>query len=353
MDSYEEIVSRMKAKFTSLAGYCPDDASDIGIRIRVLAGEVYSIGAAVDWLRHQTFAQTASGEELEKRAQERGLVRKPPVAARGTLTLSRNEALWFDIAIPAGTVCATAGENPVRYVTTVDSVLKTGQTSVDVPAQAEESGAAGNTPAGTITVLVTPPVAMQAVANAAAFTGGEDTETDDALRARLLSGCAVPSNGANAAWYREAALSYDGVDSVSVVPRAGGAGTVALYLGGRGCAPSEKAVQEVSGGLNAAREICTQVSVSAAETVAFDVTAQVSAKTGFSAAAVRSACEGAVRDYFYGLGVAEPVVKAALNAALFSTGAIEDCALTVPSAAVAQNQLAVCGTVTVGVTGGT
>lgn len=343
----------MKAKFTSLAGYCPDDASDIGIRIRVLAGEVYSIGAAVDWLKKQTFAQTATGAELEKRAQERGLTRKPPVPARGTLTLSRSSAVWFDLAIPSGTVCATAGANPVRYVTTVDSVLPTGQTSVDVPARAEESGAAGNTPAGTITVLVTPPMAMQAVTNASAFTGGEDTETDDALRARLLSGCAAPSNGANAAWYREAALSYDGVDSANVVPRASGAGTVALYLGGRGCAPSEAAVRQVSADLNAAREICTQVTVAAAAAVPFDVTAQVRAKDGFSADGVRSACEAAIRGYFYGLGVAEPVVPAALNAALFATGTVGDCTISVPSAAVAQNQLAVCGAVTVAVTGGT
>ena len=342
----------MRDKFTSLAGYSPDDASDIGIRIRVLAEEIYSIGAAVDWLKRQTFAQTAEGRELEERAQERGLFRKPPVPAHGILTFSRATALWFDIPIPAGTVCSTQGDGPLRYVTTAESALPAGAVSVDVPAEAETAGSAGDTQAGTITVMVTPPTSMQNVTNASAFAGGEDAETDSELRARLLQSCAAPGNGANAAWYREAALGFDGVSSAGVVPRASGAGTVALYLGGRGCAPSAAVVQKVSDELNRQRELCTQVTVVAAGVVSVDVTAAVRQRAGLSAAAVKAACETAVRDYFYGLGVGEPAVPAALNAALFSTGTIDDCALSVPSVSIAQNQLAVCGSVTVNMTGG-
>lgn len=343
----------MRDKFTSLAGYSPDDASDIGIRIRVLAEEIYSIGAAVDWLKRQTFAQTAEGKELEERAQERGLTRKPPVPAHGVLTFSRATALWFDIPIPAATVCSTQGDGPLRYVTTADSALPAGAVSVDVPAEAEAAGSAGNTQAGTITVMVTPPTSMQNVTNAAAFAGGEDAETDSALRARLLQSCAAPGNGANAAWYRQAALGYDGVSSAGVVPRANGAGTVALYLGGRGCAPSAAVVQKVSDDLNRQREICTQVAVAAAAAVPVDAAATVRQKAGLPAAEVKAACETAIRDYFFGLGVGEPVVPAALNAALFSTGTIDDCALNIPSVSIAQNQLAVCGSVSVAAAGGT
>ena len=240
----------------------------------------------------------------------------------------------------------------MRYVTEEESALPAEELTVDVPARAEQAGSAGNAPAGTVTVLVTQPPAIQGVTNPEAFAGGEDGETDDALRARLLKSCAQPSNGANAAWYREAALACPGVDSVGVVPRANGAGTVALYLGGRGGAPDAATVRKLSDDLNAAREICTQVTVAAARPVAFDVTASVRAKGGFSAADVQSACEAAVRDYFFGLGVAEPVVPSALNAALFATGTIDDCALTVPPTAVGADQLAVCGTASVAVSEG-
>jgi uncharacterized phage protein gp47/JayE len=340
----------MKKKFTDLAGYSPDDASDIGIRIRLLAGEIYSLGAAVDWLKRQTFAQTASGRELGYRAQERGLSRREPAHAHGTLTFSRDSAVWFDVPVKAGTVCTTAGTNPVRYVTAGDAVLKANTLSVEVPAQAEEGGSAGNTEAGTVTVMVTPPTGIQAVTNASAFVGGEDEESDDALRSRLLQSSAAASNGANAAYYRNYALSCDGVDSVSVVPRANGAGTVALYLGGRGCAPSDAVVSKISEDLNAARENCTLVTVAAAQQVPVSVTASVTAAVGQSSEEVQAACKTAVQNYFCGLGVSEQVVPAALNAALFSTGMIRDCALSVGTASVSQSQMAVCGAVTVNVT---
>lgn len=350
MDSYDDIVGRMKEKFASLAGYTPDDASDIGIRIRVLAEEIYSIGAAVDWLKQQTFAQTATGTQLELRAQERGVFRKQPVAATGALTFSITAALWFDLAVPEGTVCSTSGTSPVRYVTAAAASIPAGQLSVTVPAQAELPGSAGNTQAGAVTVMVTPPAAMHAVTNVSAFTGGEDSETDDSLRARLLQSSSAAANGANAAWYREAAVSYDGVDSAGVIPRVNGAGTVAVYLGGRGAVPSAAVVQQVSDGLNAAREICTQVTVSAASAVAVDVTATVRAKAGVSSTEAKSACQAAVQDYFCSLGVGDGAVPAALNAGLFATGLIDDCSLSLSAQTMAQNQLAVPGTVTVDVT---
>ena len=342
----------MKKKFTDLSGYPPDDASDIGIRIRLLAGEIYSIGVAVDWLKRQTFAQTAGGRELEYRAQERGLSRKKPVAAHGVLTFSRNSTIWFDVPVKAGTVCSTAGTNPVLYVTTADAVLKANTLSVNVPAQAQEGGSTGNTEAGTVTVAVTIPTGIQAVTNPAAFVGGEDQESDGALRSRLLQSSACASNGANAAYYRDYALSCDGVDSVSVVPRANGTGTVALYLGGRGCAPSDAVIAKISKDLNEAREICTQVTVAAAATVPVNVTAVVTAMAGLDSAEVSTACKTAVKSYFDGLGVAEPVVPAALNASLFSTGMIRNCSLSVGTASVSQSQMAVCGTITVTVTQG-
>ena len=77
METYEEILGRMQGTFEELAGYPADDASDIGIRLRVLAGEVYSLTAAMDWLEQQFFAQTAQDEQLDLRAQEHGIQRRP------------------------------------------------------------------------------------------------------------------------------------------------------------------------------------------------------------------------------------------------------------------------------------
>ncbi len=109
METYEEILSRMQEKFAELAGYPADEASDIGIRLRVLAGEIYSLTASMNWLEQQLFAQTAQGELLDLRAQERGIKRRAAQAASGVLLFSRAKPLWYRAVIDKGTVCAVPG----------------------------------------------------------------------------------------------------------------------------------------------------------------------------------------------------------------------------------------------------
>lgn len=338
----------MNERFTELAGYAPDDASDVGIRMKVLAGEIYSVNCAVDWLRRQTFYETAAGKELEMRAKERGLVRVPPMKASGTLRFGRSTPLWFSAAIPVGTVCATAGSGSVRYVTTQETVLPQGDLSVDVPARAETGGTAANAQSGTVTVMVTPPASMETVTNPEAFTGGEDSESDDSLRARLLLCCSGPSNGSNAAWYRETALKHGGVHSVQVVPRADGDGTVAVYLGGKGGPPPEETVAEVRGEIAAKREIGVTVRVEAASCVSVSVSLRVLPAEGMDFPSVKAACIAAVRAYYKELSVGDPVILSAMGAKLFSTGMIRDCSFATAGRTVETGQLAVCGLVSIG-----
>lgn len=352
MDSYDTIVERMNDKFTELSGYSPDSASDICIRIKVLASEIYSISCAVEWLKRQTFAKTATGTELEQRALERGLTRKQPVAAYGTLTFSISSALWFPAQIPAGTVCTTSGNEPLRYVVTKDTVLPAGSLSVDAPAKAETAGSSGNTAAKTILSMVTPPSSIEKVINKSAFVGGEDSESDESLRARLLSSYAEVSNGTNAAWYKETALKYDGIHSANVIPRSGGTGTVTVYLGGKSCAPSDETVNEISSYMNSKKEINADVTVKAAEIVSVAVTVSVTSKSGLDTGDVKKACKNAIQAYFDSLGVGDSVILSAMGAELFSTGMITDCSFSSSGKTVSAGQLAAVGTITVTVTSG-
>ena len=97
--TYEEIRARMAAEYAAQAGFAPDDASDAGIRIRVLAGEIYTALCMLETVRAASFPQTASGEALELHALERGLTRKPAVRAKGVLTFSRETPLSYDAAL--------------------------------------------------------------------------------------------------------------------------------------------------------------------------------------------------------------------------------------------------------------
>lgn len=333
----------MKDKFTELAGYSPDDASDIGIRMRVLAEEVCSLGRAIDWLKEQTYAQSATGRQLEYRAMERGVTRKPAAPAVGTLTFSRKTSLWYAVPIPAGTVCATSGVDAARYITTEDVELPLGALSVDAAAKAETPGTAGNADAGTVTVLVTPPASIEAVTNSAAFLGGQDAEDDNSLRARLMDCWAEPANGANAAWYRQLAESFDGVSSAGVVPRENGAGTVSVYLAGSGEPAAEGVVQQVQAAFSAERELCTDVTAKPAVAVPVDVTCSIRVKAGQNAVAAKLQARAALSQYFKSLGVGEPAVLSAMTAAVFATGLVDDCTFSTPGKAVAAGELATVG----------
>lgn len=110
---FEEIYAHMAAEYKTLAGVEPEDAADISIRLKVLAGELYTVLCAAESLKLNCFPQTAAGEALDLHAEERGLVRKDAVKSVGTLTFSRRTALSYAAEIPAGTVPRANGVNTV------------------------------------------------------------------------------------------------------------------------------------------------------------------------------------------------------------------------------------------------
>ena len=99
---FEEIYAHMAAEYKTLAGVEPEDAADVSIRLKVLAGELYTALCAAESLKLNCFPQTAAGEALDLHAEERGLVRKDAVKSVGTLTFSRRTALSYAAEIPRG-----------------------------------------------------------------------------------------------------------------------------------------------------------------------------------------------------------------------------------------------------------
>ena len=74
MDSYENILSGMKEKYTELSGNEIPEGSDIDIRMKVLAGEIFENEVSLDFIKRQMFASTATGEYLDKHAEDRGKI---------------------------------------------------------------------------------------------------------------------------------------------------------------------------------------------------------------------------------------------------------------------------------------
>ena len=237
MDSFEQILQRMEAEYEEKSGGKVEDVSEVGLRLRVLAGELHRLGASLDWLERQAFPQTATGAQLDLHGAQRGVARRAASHATGTVSFSRYLPLSFDLVVPQGTVCATSGEPVVEYETTQDAVLEAGDLTVNVPVRAVVAGAAGNAAAGYVTTLVSAPTGINYASNQEAITGGRDPEEDDTYRRRVLDSIVRGGSGANAGYYQEIALAQPGVTLAQAVPRAGGRGDGDSLPVGRGRRP--------------------------------------------------------------------------------------------------------------------
>ena len=312
---FEEIYAHMAEEYKTQAGVEPEDAADVSIRLKVLAGELYTVLCAAESLKLNCFPQTAAGEALDLHAEERGLVRKDAVKSVGTLTFSRRTALSYAAEIPAGTVCA--------------AVLPAGALTVTAAAQAVLGGRRGNAAKGAVNTLITPPAGIESVTNDVPFTGGADKEDDEALRTRLLRCFYALPNGSNTETYRRAALMTPGVKSVQVVPRANGVNTVAVYLYGDNGAVTDEVLGKVGETLEKLKEISVDVTVAAAVAVKKPVTVYVKPKDGCAFEDAKASCTAAITAYLNAFEVGEPFVTAGLIYAVMETGVAQNC--TVPA----------------------
>lgn len=308
-EKYEEILGRMQETFEEQAGYSADDASDIGIRLKVLAGEIYSCCTNIDWLRKQVFPQTATGQQLDYHAQQRGIQRKAAVKSQGTLTFSRATALLYSVIIPGGTICSTQGIPEIRFVTTQDAVLPAGSLQVSVSAQSDEGGRDSNVAANTVKVMITPPSGITAVNNGGAFVGGSNAETDDELRERILESYRNIPNGTNCAFYIDQALKYESVYTANAIPRARGNGSVDVYVAGRSSALPASLLALIQSDFDGLKEINVNVRVSSPVFVNGDLYMEISVKEGYDFNAVKANCEVSLRNYIKDLKIGESLLR--------------------------------------------
>ncbi len=335
--TYENLLARMRQRFETESGVKPDDASDIGIRLKVLAAELFAALASLRWLGRQAFPQTAQGKELDLHAEQRGISRQNSVKASGGLTFGRGVPLPYDVMIPKATVCAAGNAignaggqatSPTEYETTSDAVLPAGILEIHVPAQAVDGGTAGNASAGFINTLVTPPVGIETVTNAAPFTGGQDSESDESLRNRLLRSYSTLSNGTNAEFYRTAALGVEGVTSAAVVPREEGDGTVGVYIWSGGSAsegePTAELIGKVSDKLNSIREINVRVIVKAAARRDINVSVYIKPAHGSTFEQAKVIAEEAVKKHFALKKIGDSTLRNKIGALLINLDAVDN-----------------------------
>lgn len=323
--SLSEIINRVSSDVISRLAQ--DDVlrrSDAEVYARVVAGVTHGLYGFIDWLSRQVIYDTAEAEILDRWASIWGVMRKPAAAATGSVTFTG----LIGAVVPAGQLLQAL--DGVQYQTTADATF-VGATVV-AAIEALTPAAAGNRAAGQTLTLATPVAGVQPGALATALSGGADIETDEALRARLLSRIQTPPHGGSAADYVAWALEVSGVTRAWCYPLELGPGTVTVRFmrdDDASAIPDAGEVAAVQAYIDALRPVTAQVSVLAPVAAPLNFTIAVTPNT----AAVKAAVQAELADLI--LRQAQPggtLLISKIRSAISAAAGEDNYVMTVPAA---------------------
>lgn len=215
------------------------------------------------------FLLDASKEDLEKRASEYGLFRKPGTKSNGLLTVNGINGAF----IQKGSLFSTS--NGLLFKTLTNTEIL--ESSVTIAVESDDIGSKYNVIANSIVEI---PVAIQGVAsctNQNIMLDGTDFESDDSLLIRILLKLRSPSTSGNPSHYKEWALEVAGVGDTKILPLWNGNGTVkVLIVTSEKRAPSQLLIDDVVSNIENKRPIGALVTVLAPLEVGINIVANVS-----------------------------------------------------------------------------
>lgn len=326
----DEIYGQLVETFQKETGIALRGDGDMAVRLYAVAAQIYGLYVQADWVNRQCFPQTALEEYLDLHAQLRGLTRRAAVAAQGVIRFETDAPAAADLPIAQGTVCMTAGG--IRFETTQEGVISSGQTQAEVPAAAIEPGAAGNAAADTIRAMAVPPVGVSRCTNPEGFSGGIDAESDEELRSRVLETYQRMPNGANAAFYQQGAMSFPQVAAASVISRPRGIGTVDVIVSTAAGTPDQELLEQLQAYFEEKREIAVDLQVKAPEIQNVTVAIRVEAEDNRDGETVRQAVEQAIRGWFDGRRLGQNILRAKLGELTFDVDGVKNYVIDSPAA---------------------
>lgn len=263
--------------------------SNLNVLARMHAGASHGLYGYLAWLARQVLPDTAEAEYLERHASIWGVQRQTPAAATGTATATGASG----VVIPAGTRYKRADD--AEFVTTAEATIAGGAATLSLAASL--AGQDGNTAAGSTLNIESPIAGLNAAAtvDADGLSGGADSETDAALRARLLARIRKPPQGGAQSDYVAWALEVPGVTRAWCYPGELGAGTVTVRFvrdDDVSLIPDAGEVTAVQDHIDALRPVTAAVTVVAPVAVPLDYQIELTPDT----AAVRAAVEAELRD---------------------------------------------------------
>jgi len=275
--SLEDLIQRTEVELAARLGLGPvHRRSVLAVLGRVAAGLAHSAHGHLEQVAAQIHPQTATGMELDRHASLRGLARKPATFARGQLQARG------DVGSEIPVLARWQSQNGTIYETTAPATLGAGGTAT-VQVEAVLPGAGSNAAVGSALTLQSALPGVVATATALALEGGEDQETDEALRARLLVAWRSRPQAGTESDYEQWALEVPGVTRAFAIGRRPNLGSVTLYVVADGntptIAPSQAQLDGVVELVNQRRPITARVIVEAPELVPVNLTIRLEPST--------------------------------------------------------------------------
>ncbi len=225
---------------------------------RVLAGAAHLLHGHLDFISNQVLPDTAVKSYLERWASIWGIRKKPATFASGTVSLTGTNGSF----IPARTLYVRS--DSVEYESQIDATIANG--SVTIAIQALLPGSNGEADAGVELTLIAPIAGVNStgLVNMGGLSGGNDEETSEELRNRLLERIQEPPLGGADQDYRFWAKSVPGVTRVWVYEEYLGPGTVGITFvrdNDNPIIPDASEVTEVQDYIETVRPVTAHVTV--------------------------------------------------------------------------------------------
>lgn len=329
--TYEEILNSLKSKYFDESSQRVAAGSELEKRFEAVASELFAISCYCDFVFRQSIVQTATGEYLDMHAANRDVTRKQAQKATGTLTFSLAEALENDVVIGEGTICSVTDKPYLQFETTERAVITAGELSADAQAVALDNGAQFNVPSGSVTVMVNAPVGVYSVTNGVAFSGGYDTETDEALRSRVINTFRLPSNGLSKSSVENSVMKLEDITDCRV-PDADTPGEIKVYVTTRSGALSNELKARIIKAVGFAEITGARVVSALAQAQSFSLTVDIYVNYGADRNAVSSSVEAAVRSVVGALRIGDSLDLSKVSRAVLKTEGVESFNIYSPSA---------------------
>ena len=327
LQNFSTVVNTMAA---TVQGACSSLIDlTVGSVLRAILEATASIALWLQYLLLQVLSMTrlatSIGADVDSWVQDFGLTRLPATFASGQVVFSSFNPTVQGATVPTGATIRSSDGSQSFVVVGGPYTRALGAASVTASVQAVAAGSAGNVQGGVVNVLGTALPGIDTVTNPNAFTGGEEAETDAALRLRFISYINTRSQATEQAFaFAIASVQQDLTYSIEENKTAAGVdlpGNVHVIVDDGSGNPPTALLASVAAALDSVRPVGTTVSIAAPKVLTVSISMTIVLTALSNADLVQSEVNTALTTYINGLGVGQALPYSRLSGLCYDADA--------------------------------